>query len=90
MAQGCSPVGGPADLDLALFLLFFVVFSGWFREAFSSDLGVILGAILLQFSMFFSIETCLGFWIAFGKPFGRFLAGPTLENEALVYTKRSF
>ena len=72
------------------FLLFLVVFSGWFLEEFWGDLGVLLGAILHQFSMFFSIEKCLGFWIDFGRPFGGFLAGPTLENEALVYTKRSF
>ena len=77
-------------LDLARFPFFLLLFSGWFREAFWSDFGVIVGAILHKCSMFFSIKKCIGFWIAFGRPFGGFLGGLTLENGALVYTKRSF
>ena len=94
---GCSLKNERASRSLTktgffppLFLSFFGRFPGWFREAFWSDLGVLLGAFFGSFFMIFSIKKCIDFCIDFGRPFGGFLAGPTLENEALVYTKRSF
>ena len=48
------------------------------------------GRLWGPFSMISATKKCIDFCIDFGRPFGGFLGGPTLENGGLVYTKRSF
>ena len=75
---------------LPLFLYFFVVFSGRFREAFWSDFGVILEPFCHHFSIIFSIGKYIDFLLASGRSFREISRVPTLDFGALAYTKRSF
>ena len=49
-----------------------------------------MGAFWPHVSIILSIKKCVDFCIDFGRPFGGILRCPTLENEVLAYTKRSF
>ena len=69
---------------LPLFLSFFVVFSGWFREAFWSDFGAFSEPFLPHFSTIFSHKKCIDFGIDFRRPLGGFLGRQTLQNGALA------